>query len=145
VLYLLDTDHLTLFQRNHPAVIARLKDLSPDVIAATVVSAMEQVRGRLAQVHRAKTAAEVVMAFARFQEALTFYRTVPILPYDEAAAVQFTRLRQVFPHRPGTQDLRIAAIALSRNATLVTRNQRDFQGIADLHLADWSTPTLEES
>jgi tRNA(fMet)-specific endonuclease VapC len=141
VLYILDTDHLSLLQRNHPAVISRFAALPPEVIAATVVSAMEQIRGRLAQIHRATTAPEVVQAFARFQEALTFYRTVPVLPYDEVAATHFARLRQTLQYRPGTQDLRIAAIALSRNATLVTRNQRDFQSIAGLLLADWSTPT----
>lgn len=140
MLYILDTDHLTLFQRNHPAVIARVAALSPEIIATTVVSAMEQVRGRLAQVHRAKAASEVVTAFARFQEALLFYRTVPILPYDDAAATYFARLRQTVPHHPGTQDLRIAAIALSRNATVVTRNHRDFQRIAGVLLADWSLP-----
>jgi tRNA(fMet)-specific endonuclease VapC len=107
-LYVLDTDHLTLLQRNHPAVIARVTTLPPEGIAATVVSAMEQVRGRLAQIHRAKTASEVVMAFARFQEALTFYRTVPLLSYDEAAATHFARLRQVFPsvQAPRTSALR---------------------------------------
>ena len=141
VLYILDTDHLTLLQRNHQAVISRFTALPPEVIAATVVSAMEQVRGRLAQIHRAKTVPEVVQAFARFQEALTFYRTVPVLPYDEAAATHFAHLRHVLQHRPGTQDLRIAAIALSRGAMLVTRNQRDFQGIAGLPLEDWSAPT----
>lgn len=102
---------------------------------------MEQVRGRLAQVHRAKAASEIVTAFARFQEALLFYRTVPILPYDDAAATHFAHPRQAFPHQPGTQDLRIAAIALSRNATLVTRTQRDFQDIAGLLLEDWSLST----
>ena len=141
VLYVLDTDHLTLLQRNHRAVITHFTALPPEVIAATVVSAMEQVRGRLAQIHRAKTAPEVVEAFARFQEALAFYRTVPVLPYDETAAAHFARLRQVLRRRPGTQDLRIAAIALSRGATLVTRNRRDFQGIAGLQLEDWSAPT----
>ena len=60
VLYVLDTDHLTLLQRNHRAVITRFTALPPEVIAATIVSAMEQVRGRLAQIHRAKTASEVV-------------------------------------------------------------------------------------
>jgi tRNA(fMet)-specific endonuclease VapC len=66
----------------------------------------------------------------------TFYRTVPVLPYDEVAASHFARLRHVLQQRPGTQDLRIAAIALSRGATLVTRNQRDLQGIAGLPLED---------
>lgn len=69
VLYILDTDHLMLLQRNHPAVISPFTTLPPEVIAVTVVSAMEQIRGRLAQIHRAKTVPEVVQAFARFQEA----------------------------------------------------------------------------
>ena len=60
---------------------------------------MEQMRGRLAHMHRAKTAPEVVNAFARFQEALHFYRTVLGLLYDEAAAAQFGRLRQTHTHR----------------------------------------------
>jgi hypothetical protein len=76
-LYILDTDHITLLQRNHPAVISRFASLPPEVVAVTVVSAMEQMRGRLAQIHRAKTAPEVVNAFARFQEALHFIGRYP--------------------------------------------------------------------
>jgi len=141
VLYVLDTDHIALLQRNHPTVTSRFTALPPEVIAVTIVSAMEQVRGRLAQIHRAKTVPEVINAFARFQEALHFYRTVPVLPYEETAAGQFARLRQVLKSAPGTQDLRIAAIALSRGATLVTRNQRDFESIPGLQLEDWSLLT----
>ena len=63
-----------------------------------------------------------------------------MLPYDEAAATHFARLRHTLPHRPGTQDLCIAAIALRHGATLGTRNQRDFQGIAGLPLDNWSEP-----
>jgi tRNA(fMet)-specific endonuclease VapC len=55
-LYVLDTDHITLLQLRHPVVISRFIALPPEVIAVTVVSAMEQVRGRLAQIHCAKTA-----------------------------------------------------------------------------------------
>jgi len=40
--------------------------------------------------------------------------------------------------RVGTQDLKIAAITLSKNATLITRNSKYFKRISDLKIEDWS-------
>jgi tRNA(fMet)-specific endonuclease VapC len=135
--YILDTDYITLLQRNHPHVITRLAQLPPENVAVTIISATEQMQGRLAQINRAKTALEVINAFARFQEALRFYLTLPVLPYDEAAAIEFARLREIHKNHPGTQDLRIASIVLSRKALLVTRNRRDFEMISGLSIEDW--------
>jgi len=38
----------------------------------------------------------------------------------------------------GTQDLKIAAITLANNATLLTRNRRDFEKTLALLLDDWT-------
>ncbi len=38
------------------------------------------------------------------------------------------------------QDLRIAMIALTQNAIVVTRNQRDFSQIPGLQIVEWSSP-----
>ena len=44
-LYVLDTDHISLYQKSHPPVVARLKLVAPADLAGTVVSAEEQLRG----------------------------------------------------------------------------------------------------
>ena len=62
-----------------------------------------------------------------------------MLDFDEAAQSHFERLKNL-KIRVGTQDLRIAAIALANQCVLVTRNLQDFIAIPGLTLADWSRP-----
>ncbi|GBO53828.1 hypothetical protein APA_1776 [Pseudanabaena sp. lw0831] len=60
------------------------------------------------------------------------------MSFDISAYHQFEILRRQF-RRLGTRDLRIAAIALSINATVITRNAKDFGQIQSLSIEDWST------
>lgn len=136
-LYLLDTDHISLLQRGNDNVRSRL--LQVDVLnrCVTVISLAEQMQGWLAVIRRASSETDATRGFQRLHETLTFYQSVTVLPYDQRAVEEFTRLRTLRV-RIGTQDLRIAAIALSQNAVLVTRNHRDFQQVASLTFVDWS-------
>jgi tRNA(fMet)-specific endonuclease VapC len=63
-----------------------------------------------------------------------------VLPYDAAAARIHAELRNE-RERSGTTlpfaDGQIAAIAIAHGLTLVTRNSKDFAGLAGLRLADW--------
>jgi tRNA(fMet)-specific endonuclease VapC len=60
-----------------------------------------------------------------------------VLDFTEIAFEQFQELtRQKV--QVGTQDLRIASIALSIDATVVTRNRRDFERVPGLKIEDWS-------
>jgi hypothetical protein len=43
-LFILDTDHITLLQHNHPVLLTHLTALPPENIAVTIVSATEQYR-----------------------------------------------------------------------------------------------------
>ncbi len=52
-LYVFDTDHLSLYGRNHPVLIDRLQQQSI-VLTTTAINIEEQVRGRLAQIAEAK-------------------------------------------------------------------------------------------
>jgi tRNA(fMet)-specific endonuclease VapC len=60
-----------------------------------------------------------------------------VIPFDAAAARVFEGLitQRI---RIGTMDLRIAAIALSRELVLVTRNASDFRKVPGLRIEDWT-------
>lgn len=61
----------------------------------------------------------------------------PTTSGDERASQQFQRLWQA-RIRIGTMDLKIAAIALVNDATLLTRNLSDFGKVPDLRIEDWT-------
>ena len=75
-------------------------------------------------------------------KSLFYFQSITVIDFDEPAQTIFNRLRTQRP-RVGTLDLRIAAIALSQEATLVTRNQRDFARIPSLNIEDWSLPEAD--
>jgi tRNA(fMet)-specific endonuclease VapC len=61
-----------------------------------------------------------------------------VVPLDEAAAVEFDRVRAARRVRQiGRADLLIASIALAQRATLVTRNVRHFQQVPGLTVTNW--------
>ncbi len=64
----------------------------------------------------------------------------PVLPFDERAARQYGFLRASLEgagRRLAEPDLRIASIALSRDATLVTANVRHFARVPGLRVENW--------
>lgn len=138
-MYLLDTDHATLYQQGHAEVGRRLAQLPANQLATSVITYDEQVSGRLAVVHKARNHQERIHAYYWLQRTLQFFCRMPVLPFDEAAAAVFQQLT-LAKLRIGTQDLLIASIALANEMPLLTRNLRDFQRVPGLILEDWSTP-----
>ena len=143
-MFILDTDHVSLFQRHDPHVSARVLATPPQELATTVITVEEQLRGRLERVRRARSDAEVVRAYHNLLATSLYFRTITTIGFDEQAQTIFRRLR-VQGIRIGTQDLRIAAITPSHGATLVTRNGQDFATIPSLNIEDWSLPTEDVS
>lgn len=136
-LYILDTDHVSLFQRRHPRVIAKVGTTPPEQLAVTIITVDEQFRGRLAQIKRAKSSQALIKAFAELRQAVQYFNDLRILDFDAAADAQFTILRHQ-KIRSGIYDLRIAAIALATGNILVTRNRSDFEKVPGLIIEDWS-------
>ena len=64
----------------------------------------------------------------------------PVIPFDEKAAEAYGPLRAELERRGqklAGPDLRIAAIALSRDLTLVTGNVRHFERVPGLRIENW--------
>jgi tRNA(fMet)-specific endonuclease VapC len=140
-MFLLDTDHIGIIQRRTPPEFDRLWGRivkhSPQDLYVSIVSFHEQVLGWNAYLSHARGAASVVRAYEMFERILADFAAAQVVPFDAAAAAQFDSLR-TRRVRIATMDLRIAAIALTRNFTLLTRNLADFRQVPALQVEDWT-------
>ena len=138
-LYVLDTDNLTFHQTERDFFMQHIRSVPPETVCTTVITLYEQMRGRVARVHRAETSAELIAACEHLRKTVWYFSHIRILPFTSDAARFVARFKDE-KIRVGTQDLRIASIVLSVNGILVTSNRRDFQKIPGLLLEDWNTP-----
>jgi tRNA(fMet)-specific endonuclease VapC len=113
--WLLDTDHISLVERGHPALRTRLETVPPEAVAVSVVTVEETIRGRLAILSRRAPGASRVHAYAKLMETVRFYGSVPVVPFDEEVEREF-ETQKAQKIRIGSQDLRIAATARVRPA-----------------------------
>lgn len=120
---ILDTDHLSIMDQDNMEAFnlgRRLAAVPAGEVAVAIITYEEQMRGWLAYVARANTTARQIEAYGKLRQHVERFRDIPMLDYNAAAAAEFERLRETRV-RVGTMDLKIAAIALANNATLLTR------------------------
>jgi tRNA(fMet)-specific endonuclease VapC len=109
--FLLDTDHLTLFEHGHPALGQRLARQPADSVGLAIVTVEEALRGRLGALSQARTAAQRIARYALLQASVQLVNQLPIVPYNQAAEDQLLKFKAQ-RLRIGSQDLKIAAVAL---------------------------------
>lgn len=139
---ILDTDHISLLQ--HPdseegqRLVERLAASSDLEIVTTVVTVEEQMRGWLQVIARYRDVQQQAVYYDKLIDFIRFYSRWKILPLQNAAVQVYRDLQQRRP-RIATTDLKIAAISLANQATLLSRNARDFRRVPGLHVEDWTT------
>lgn len=140
-MYVLDTDHMSALEWGSGTagqrLIARLDKLPIGEAATTIITFEEQTRGWLSVLAQARSLDEQVEAYRRLKRLLLNYLKIDVLEFDALAAAEFERLKQSRV-RIGAMDLKIAAIALARGATVLTRNLRDFGKVPSLKVEDWT-------
>ncbi|MCI0402332.1 MAG: type II toxin-antitoxin system VapC family toxin [Acidobacteria bacterium] len=138
-LFILDTDHLTLFQHGHSEVTARVAATPPSKVAITILTVDEQLTGWYSQVRKARDPVKLAQAYWGLSSVVGTVKRFTVHPFPLAAAHRYYALRKQFP-RLSKMDLAIAATVLEANGILVTRNSSDFQQVPGLVLEDWSKP-----
>jgi len=141
---ILDTDLLSIIQRGSGEAYVRLNawlETASDlhVIAVTVISLEEQLRGWLAHIAKARPLQRQIDAYVRLHAMVDDYAARYLVDFDDEAVRRYQGLIRARV-RIGTMDLKIAAIALAQRATLLSRNLADFRRVPGLTVEDWSAP-----
>jgi tRNA(fMet)-specific endonuclease VapC len=135
MIYMLDTNILIYLIKNKPPAIAtRINDLDKD---ATLCMSFFTYAELLKGAERSTRKGQVLRQISQLTQIIPVeYDTSPSL--CEHYATQFTLLKEAGTPI-GANDLWIGCHALSKDATLVTHNLREFERITGLRLEDWAT------
>lgn len=121
--FLIDSDcAIYTLSGRYPALRERLSNCEPEDVAISAISFAELVRG----IEAGKPPPPELLD--------EFVRTIPILPFDEAAARAYARL----PFKRARFDRLLAAHALSIGAVVITNNEGDFADMPDLKVENWT-------
>ena len=137
-LLVLDTDHFSEWESGSAAGV-RLRGRLPFAesdLAVTVVTVEEQMRGWLAEIRRHHDLHRQIAPYAKLQRQVEAFADWIILPWDADSADLFVKLRRQ-GLRIGSLDLKIACIALAHDATVLTRNAKDFAQVPSLRIENW--------
>ena len=131
----LDSDHLSILQQpqspQYERLIAAMDGSADGDFVTTAVSLEEQLRGWLAAINRARKVHDQIAYYARLTGLVDFFSRWHVVAFSQPAADRFAALRKS-GIRIGTMDLKIAAIALSNDAVLLSANLRDFEQVPGL-------------
>jgi tRNA(fMet)-specific endonuclease VapC len=129
--YLFDTNTCISLMRNEPAVIARVRSISPEDCALSTITGYELYTGVEKCSDRGRESAKV-------KALLT---TVHTLPFDTAAAREGARIRAELESQRwmiGPYDVLLAGHAIAAGLILVTANASEFSRVRDLRIEDFT-------
>ncbi len=139
-LYILDTDHISLFLGNYPSIRDRVLQNKAEC-SITIISVQEIFNGWVGQLNRVENEAYKIEIYQRLHITTQFFQQMPVLNYEQSASDRYQQIiksNPILAKRRLEKDMRIAAIALANEATIVTRNKRDFEQVPKLNMEDWS-------
>jgi tRNA(fMet)-specific endonuclease VapC len=139
-LWILDTDHVSLFLAGNKSIIAQVEKHYNN-LAITVVTVQELFNGWTGKLNDPAQANNLANLYTKLWKTTEFIKVITVLNFDIHAENCYKILRQnskALAKKRIEKDLRIASIALTKNAIITTRNYKDFSQIPNLKIEDWS-------
>jgi tRNA(fMet)-specific endonuclease VapC len=119
-------------------------------VAVTIVTVQELFNGWVGKINDPSHINHLPALYSKLWTTVKYLQTVEVVDFTPEADLCLKQLLKDYPllrKNRLQKDMRIAAVAsqlcralnaLSLNATVVTRNQRDFQQVVGLTLANWT-------
>ena len=129
---ILDSNTISYYFRGDPQVVPRLQALSPSDVGVPAIVEYELRYGLLRLPSEA--------ANPRLAALAALLQPIQVLPFDSECASHAARIRAELEAAGtpiGPHDTLIAATALRYQATLVTRNVREFSRVPGLQWLNW--------
>ncbi len=136
--YILDTDSVSLILYNHPQLTAQA---AKHQFAVTIITVQELFNGWVVRINDPSQLNNLPILYSKLWTTLNYLQKIKILNFTPEADIWLKKLLKDNPPLRKNRlqkDMRIAAIALSIGATVVTRNQRDFAQVPGLLIEDWT-------
>lgn len=131
-MYMLDTDICIYIIKKKPAgVLAYFQKLQPGELSLSAITFAELMNG-------AKKSQRVEQNMAKLNE---LAELLEVKPFDQKAAIAYGDVRSALEKKGctiGSNDLLIAAHALSLDDTLVSNNDKEFKRVAGLKTENWA-------
>ena len=129
MLHMLDTNIVSHLVRQHPEVVNRYSQITPEKMCISSVTEAELLYGVAKK--KKNNLQETIMEFLK---------TITVCAWDSEAAAIYGELRAAMEKKGkvmGDLDQLIAAHAISRGTTIVT-NDHAFGMVQDLTVEDWT-------
>ncbi len=130
--YLLDTDIISLYAREHDAVSERLTQQTLDSLAVSSLTLMEIEFGF------AKNPASRRKFGTRVLDLIAEITVVPFADVEARSGAIIRAELERTGQTPGKYDVLIAATALVNGFAMVTANTREYSRVTGLRVEDWS-------
>ena len=135
---ILDTDHVSLILQNSPQVIT---NAAKHEISVTIVTVQELFNGWVGRINDPSLVHNLPRLYSKLWTTVKYLQTIEVLDFTPEADTCLKKLLKDHPplrKERLQKDMRIAAIALSVGATVITRNKRDFEEVPGLSIEDWT-------